>query len=581
MSDLELVRNGAQSGSGTSSRKLPLWTHDIQPYNQGDPHPLSPSRRQVDRAILDSFNSDLDGTMRRWRELYYGRVRCGTNIELWSYTRAMGSMALATATQVGNMLRAESSLLRRSMADCQLCTFIQEIVTQDDFFDEYPEFILNVIDIVLYIVHVHDMGRLGRDEAQRDTLGALCENVWERRMLLVDDESLERYCPGYRGGIREQLKMILVGVAMSPITFGYERRLRRASFICWYYSPERRDDDLAAEDTENSSILLEYATGSGGHTPQTTADPGASLALNTVQDFMREDVLLIFGAKPFMERLFKTLEHPTTINKALSDNITSAARCITTYDEFILELAPSGVMKALLDTVNRQASQGRQGQQSMSLFALLGMYTDIIARAATPSTANRGSGMQTVIPALVREGCLVEIQARALRLCVLEPQQEPIFRVLCLNGLERVRYCALATNNMSSKNPLRKMMRQAFREQWYPTLFCLRKARPRSTFAEEHDRMIDAWKALGEDLGFEESIQKAEHERELRKALRFCAWHECEYHTKEPSVALRSRCKGCAEVRYCSRTCQRSDWTYGHNRRCRRLKEAAPDTDSI
>lgn len=165
----------------------------------------------------------------------------------------------------------------------------------------------------------------------------------------------------------------------------------------------------------------------------------------------------------------------------------------------------------------------------------------------------------------------------------------------CLHNLKTFKSCALAMNSTSSKNITRKILRRGFREHWYPTLHFLRRTRTHSASVSEHDCVVNAWKELGEDMGFEEGVQKAQYERDLRKALRLCSWHACRYHKEEPPVSLRSRCKGCAEVvsefqsrlhvwcsnhcmpqRYCSRACQRGDWDDGHQQRCRRLEESVP-----
>lgn len=171
------------------------------------------------------------------------------------------------------------------------------------------------------------------------------------------------------------------------------------------------------------------------------------------------------------------------------------------------------------------------------------------------------------MPAFIREGHLVEMEARALRVCVLEKQNGglsygvpstttsmlsayPILACVadhCLYALDGFRTCAITMNKLSPKNTLRKIMRQGFREHWYPTLAFLRQTRTGSTSINEHDQVTVAWQTLGEALGLDENIQRADHERELRKALRRCTWKECPHHEKESPVSLRA-CKGCADA---------------------------------
>lgn len=116
-----------------------------------------------------------------------------------------------------------------------------------------------------------------------------------------------------------------------------------------------------------------------------------------------------------------------------------------------------------------------------------------------------------------------------------------------LYALDGLRTCAVAMNKLSPKNTLRKTIPQGFREQWYPTLAFLRRTRTGSTSIGEHDQLTMAWQTLGEELGLNENTQKADYEREIRKALRRCAWKGCQYHEKEPPVSLRA-CKGCADA---------------------------------
>ncbi|VDB87919.1 unnamed protein product [Peniophora sp. CBMAI 1063] len=81
-----------------------------------------------------------------------------------------------------------------------------------------------------------------------------------------------------------------------------------------------------------------------------------------------------------------------------------------------------------------------------------------------------------------------------------------------------------------------------------------------------------AWQQLGEAL--EINTQRAPRliEGYIPAAHPFCAWPLCVYHTQKPPRGLKA-CKGCAEVLYCGRQCQTSDWKLNdHKARCRRLK---------
>ncbi|KZV71623.1 hypothetical protein PENSPDRAFT_398489 [Peniophora sp. CONT] len=136
---------------------------------------------------------------------------------------------------------------------------------------------------------------------------------------------------------------------------------------------------------------------------------------------------------------------------------------------------------------------------------------------------------------------------------------------------------ATATNLRSGKNTLRKTMRNTLRQDWYPTLHVLRSQREdnmwRGQNRERLANLEEAWTALGTSIALDEETEKRDYEREVKKMTQVCAWKECKYHSEKPPTALHN-CKGCGEVKYCSRACQKRDWLEGeHKVRCRRIKD--------
>ena len=65
-------------------------------------------------------------------------------------------------------------------------------------------------------------------------------------------------------------------------------------------------------------------------------------------------------------------------------------------------------------------------------------------------------------------------------------------------------------------------------------------------------------------------IQK-ERERHEREARHKCSWVECDKHEVEVPRSELKTCAGCGETRYCSRACQKNDWSR-HKPACRRIK---------
>ncbi|KZV71713.1 hypothetical protein PENSPDRAFT_395295 [Peniophora sp. CONT] len=337
--------------------------------------------------------------------------------------------------------------------------------------------------------------------------------------------------------------------------------LRRASFLCWYCGTE---SPAGSKPELSLPICLLHFSLLG------SPIEGEDYVLpdEDTFDFIRSEVLPAFGAEKYLARLLQTLRRDDLFDTHLNRTIKVLYRSITHPDLFA-QLGPSGVLGAALDAVNRQEAHGKPGSQNASISSLMALYT-LITELATDVPDAR-----MAIPSLFLDGCYVNVVARAIRACAIDNYNlDGLSYGLCSASLTALRSCSRAMDRLRARNSSRKAMRRSVREDWYPTLDFLRRMRACSTSVDEHDQLLESWQRLGEDIGFEESVQKAEYERRMREALRHCAWKECQYHEKEPYVSLRS-CKGCAEVRYCSRSCQRNDWNGGHERRCKRLKEEA------
>ncbi|KZV62353.1 hypothetical protein PENSPDRAFT_658201 [Peniophora sp. CONT] len=118
----------------------------------------------------------------------------------------------------------------------------------------------------------------------------------------------------------------------------------------------------------------------------------------------------------------------------------------------------------------------------------------------------------------------------------------------------------------------RESMRSRARAVWWPSL----RGAQNTKYLNGHKnipqmaRLTDTWASFGRALGLDASKEQARHEK---ATLGRCAWRDCQYHKKAADTVLLS-CKGCGEVRYCGRVCQKHDWSKGgHKARCgRRLK---------
>ncbi|KZV71722.1 hypothetical protein PENSPDRAFT_751527 [Peniophora sp. CONT] len=584
---MALLSISHEDPASVTAQELPLWTNDVvvdavavtQVPDESEVSDTEEevrarvARLDIDEDILNALDADMDNAMRRWRNLYHQRVRCGTNKALWSFTRTVASVAESVFNKTENAKLKGTDARRVTcllVTEHGLCSFLELIVSQDDFFSEYPDFVMSVLDVVIAVVAEAEKNVVVLRQS-RELIAALCDNAWKTHTLLADNDGVDRFYPLGREGVRHQLYFVMLAIIM-PLTtksLGSESVLRKASFVCWFYSPEMEETD--GSELNFSTIMLDYAITGNHGTSKSRKNLDEETVFSAQMEMMKLDILPAFGAKAYLARLCKTLENPKLIDESLNWAITSMSKSVIAHSEFLNELSPSGALKAGVECVNRQALKGKPGKQSDSLCHFLGMYTTIMKTGPTRH--------HPAYTPLIREGCIVEIVSRALRVCVTEGQSYGLTYAMCLNALNALKICVLPMNKLSAKNILRKTMRHGFRDDWYPTLTFLRQTRPRASVGE-HDRLLDTWKRLGEDMGFDEDVQKADYERELRKALRHCTRTECRYHKDVCPVRVRA-CKGCAEARYCSSACQRIDWKDGHKSRCKRLNGAEGPPDAI
>ena len=109
------------------------------------------------------------------------------------------------------------------------------------------------------------------------------------------------------------------------------------------------------------------------------------------------------------------------------------------------------------------------------------------------------------------------------------------------------------------------------RRSWWPALQNLQTAAYRQgpgTRSRIIPTLLKEWTELGTLLGLAVEKERERHEREARHK---CSWVECDKHEMEVPRSELKTCAGCGETRYCSRACQKNDWSR-HKPACRRIK---------
>lgn len=107
--------------------------------------------------------------------------------------------------------------------------------------------------------------------------------------------------------------------------------------------------------------------------------------------------------------------------------------------------------------------------------------------------------------------------------------------------------------------PFLESMKRAARETWWPTLRGIQKAAYQASATADRAvnlNIMRQWSKLGIELELDEEKERKRHERE---AARRCAWTGCAWHWSTPDESLKlKKCRGCGEVSYCGRECQKT-----------------------
>ena len=142
-------------------------------------------------------------------------------------------------------------------------------------------------------------------------------------------------------------------------------------------------EEADRESLQLSTIMFRYAISGNAGAQNSQEDNDVKETVSELRDIMGNDILPAFGATPYLTRLHKMLENPELIDESLNWAIENMTKSVTTHPDFLSGLVPSGVLKAGLEGVNRQALKGKSGMQSQCLGNFLGMYTCVSIRISS------------------------------------------------------------------------------------------------------------------------------------------------------------------------------------------------------
>ncbi|VDC03322.1 unnamed protein product [Peniophora sp. CBMAI 1063] len=481
--------------------------------------------------------------MERFKMLCPARTKCSPlDPPLLDITTAFSGLSVCVRKGNSEHLATLAYLWENGLGD--LC---EELVNEQDFFLDHPDWILAVADIV--------DGNVSRCAKYRGALTptdyaaspplkqlqriivSLCRaGCCHRELFKNDNARLQAYSPGAAGDLRFRMQHLLnmslptYGAAAGDggFSMGSEEataHYRRMATIVWWYSTPDEYWPADALITATLQIL-------------------SSSSVEDCSDFLENEVMKLIGPFNFLTRLCGYLRREDFPDHFYQERLLQGLEQMIALRPFWPHYSSSGFFESLRYMLDSCVSL-EDDQHWALMEAALRALTNITEEAPTNDAASP----------LIQAGTAED--------------GDPT----CVEMIQLYTRIAVALGLRTGKNTLRKSLRQATRREWYRVLKWLRQQplRDRGTSRKCTD-LIPAWQGLGRALDLDEASEKADFEREMKKAAQMCAWVECDYHVEKPPHPTRA-CVGCAETRYCSRLCQQRDWREGnHKLRCKRLK---------
>ncbi|KZV66298.1 hypothetical protein PENSPDRAFT_95170 [Peniophora sp. CONT] len=534
------------------------------------------------------------------RALYNSRVPCGTNYSLWLLTQSMVDLVM-----FGNDPNPPRHLPRETYYNfvfgpgclAELCFFMIALDEKAQFFEESPLWIRGVLDLlsgILGLYHFYNEGRLDKEANSPATKllrrggCAIWGSLWENRWLFEDGNRQEEFSPEAGKGLRFALCNSIFEFFRifrdGEITLGEDSEermltefhdhdldnLARISLFCWMRRSGTSSDGAGAIEFEliGCYALLIF------HKTQ-TADRRA---------FVQAEIMEPYGVHEYLEHMAQSLRRPDLNGGLLVNVINSLQVFRADVPSFSPHFASSGLLHAMRTATERQMSLlEREDLKASFLITVMFFYDSVCSRC--PLTEGAGP--------IIRQCNYVKLLSLATRLSFhikdtsppgdgpppISLQAGDDIMGKCLTALtdfievaqEIVTHSTSSSGRNGRKSGLHLNLRDVLKVEWFPTYanLIVRPAAARETMRQT--KLRETWVNLGEIVGLDLEREYAEVKREGRRRETCCAWKDCQWHRVPPPNPPRV-CKGCGEVRYCSKTCQTDDWRAGHKKDCRRLK---------
>ncbi|VDB89415.1 unnamed protein product, partial [Peniophora sp. CBMAI 1063] len=443
----------------------PLWARDL----------LSDPSRTVDevyatagylkeplREVDELLRRDPHGFIRVWLTAYRERSPCGLrNPVLWGLTRTLSVFAHSALIPIDIEVadtRYRPSKPWLNLLDAGLCSLCLEAVSSEDFFNEFSNWVLDMMKVMEAILGCFQAGPRFMQEKSRlcDDICELALGVWERcsthRDIFIDGNRLERAAPG----VPRQLRMLLRNMLGSylhakrdVLTYHPDSpeflSTRELYLMCWFYRDEPWRDAFEMLGTVVFASLIEEH--------------------DELRRFIEQEVFLKYGAESYLKRLTVTVETVDTNDPNCHPLLASCIalqRTVLTHEGFRPYLLSSGLVRSLCEMVRREGRRQNIPPDHAHLHLLIIKSVQGILSYLTKYVSE-------CIAALVREHDVLDIIARGILTLCSSPLEY-------VDTLASVEICGVYEDvgrtlaARSTKNSLRKDYKRRLRREWYPLL---------------------------------------------------------------------------------------------------------------
>ncbi|VDB99135.1 unnamed protein product [Peniophora sp. CBMAI 1063] len=432
-----------------------------------------------------------------------------------------GAVSFSTANrQLHLLLDDQDSALNSTLEGCEagIDEAMHDILLRDDFLAEprlEMAFLMANLSILVTVVCANrDVNPASKATLQRIRRRAptVVQHLWNQR---------------------DRLNLCLSADITSYV-------LSKFQLYLWVYAPSQED-----EGTTNLLLQLHCHHALQCFKAETEDD----LVLHGA--YLRDAIFDATGPDDYLIRLNKELQRPRISRDRLGTCMASVH-----YLKFLPDLLPYLQKHNLTDSVVRIMEEywlvGDPLHRLITYGHVAGFIRGIgigffisLANGIPPRLNVRGQHVFVFL----RRGVLLAIEECA------HSAEVPILD-LCDNIRDFCTLCRPAWKKAVTQQYLTELHASAL-EHWWPCLAKLQAGCYRHKDSQAHLALLACWEEAGDALGLSE---KEERKRFRREGRVFCFWPECEFNTVRPTSKL-SACRGCGEVQYCGKDCQKKDWS--------------------